>query len=704
MPFHTPKSLTPMAERLAGLLNSEQGTHILRLMARLSSEQMHAAKPSSPAAPPPRVPQVTAGRIGIWQLTQSDGVQTYDRVGDNVWNLWADQRQLHPKSERRRVVLVGESAARGFLYDPGFNPARALRAMLGTVKETSDVEVIDLARVDCGGQTLVNVAASCMALEPDALVVLAGNNWAPFGNLDAVAFHEIAGRLRAKRRWSEVKDYAEEQVRLAAVSVLEAIAKIARERSLPVILILPEFNLRDWQTECIEAINFLPWTVAGRWREMYREAKAALRDKDMEKAAALAGEMMALDEGATSASQEILAYCKAAAGEMSEARRLLEGARDTALCTPGIDSPRCFSVIQEVFRSRASELGMRLVDLPRRFEEYLCGEIPDRRLFLDYCHFTLDGMRVAMASVAEQLLPIFDAPPQSWRQFAGVELTVPGEVCAAAHLLAAIHNSHWRQGYEIIHYHCRRAIESDAKFARTMTQFLDHYIRRAPAMLCQSFHDIVWDEDKPLWGTYLRMGGEPQQAKILNPFLVEAITDVLKPVAPEVQQQTLSLLIEQHGIERRDADLLDPVYWGISYTQREQDWTRGFGYYVSFTPESVFRIPCRQGQPFTLTLTYRASPRAAEAEKGVRVSVNDRQVATLEAVPSWRTVTVRVPSEYVRSGLNAVGIDWPQVSYSGTDEIQRIVEQLELGFIPSLFPIYGELHAAVASTREALAD
>jgi hypothetical protein len=44
--------------------------------------------------------------------------------------------------------LIGESVARGYLYDPQFTPAMALEAILQAQLGHNAVEVIDLARTD----------------------------------------------------------------------------------------------------------------------------------------------------------------------------------------------------------------------------------------------------------------------------------------------------------------------------------------------------------------------------------------------------------------------------------------------------------------------------------------------------------------------------------------------------------------------------
>src|SRR6185295_8397379 len=50
------------------------------------------------------------------------------------------------KSSKPRIVLVGESVARGFPYDPRFNCALALRKLLNLATGADELEVIDLAQ------------------------------------------------------------------------------------------------------------------------------------------------------------------------------------------------------------------------------------------------------------------------------------------------------------------------------------------------------------------------------------------------------------------------------------------------------------------------------------------------------------------------------------------------------------------------------
>src|SRR6185369_5337956 len=78
---------------------------------------------------------------------------------------------------RLRVVLAGESVARGFPYHPQFGCALALQKLLDLVTGPDEVEVIDLSQNGLTYAGLASLVESAMALKPDAFVVFAGNNW-----------------------------------------------------------------------------------------------------------------------------------------------------------------------------------------------------------------------------------------------------------------------------------------------------------------------------------------------------------------------------------------------------------------------------------------------------------------------------------------------------------------------------------------------
>jgi hypothetical protein len=156
-------ALQPLTRRLAELLASDNGTLILAQLQKLTFAANR--KPISRQVG-------NTLRIGIWDAVPVEGgsiefARSADLATD--WRYWADVERIPPKNGRR-VVLVGESVARGYLFDPAITFAGMLEAALG-------VEVVDLARTDLTAIELPALFEALPALEPDAVVLFAGNNW-----------------------------------------------------------------------------------------------------------------------------------------------------------------------------------------------------------------------------------------------------------------------------------------------------------------------------------------------------------------------------------------------------------------------------------------------------------------------------------------------------------------------------------------------
>ncbi len=119
--------------------------------------------------------------LGVWRR-ESPGMQMpfiRDPRKDDEWFYWAKQERIEPKRARWRVVLLGESVARGYFYDPHFNPAGVLQTILESVLGPGKIDVVDLARSNLRIPELRACIGQSLALSPDLLVIFAGNNWHP---------------------------------------------------------------------------------------------------------------------------------------------------------------------------------------------------------------------------------------------------------------------------------------------------------------------------------------------------------------------------------------------------------------------------------------------------------------------------------------------------------------------------------------------
>jgi hypothetical protein len=678
-----------MADRLAQLFDSEGGERILRLITQLSASQEEVGPLTEalkkPANPPGKL------RVGIWEAKDEPTGRSFVRVDTGErWHFWANVQKIPPKGPRRRVVLIGESAAKGYLYHPRFTAAQALQQMMNAACGPAQIEVVDLARVNILHDQLQELITQALHLEPDALVIFAGNNWSPLGYAPEEQLLEMASAFRATGSWRGVKESCESFLITYTREILCLLGEIVRERGIPVVFVLPEFNLADWITDC-ECPPLLSSEQTDAWLRARDEAEQLLKGDAWEKAECLGNRLIQLDEGATPVGFNVLAEVSRKRGDHQAARTFLELARDTVISWPGRQTPRCYSVIQQTIREEAPDQGIHVVDLPREFAKHLGGEVVGLRLFLDYCHLTLEGIRISMALTAETLLPLLKYPVKSCKELAQIDMKVGANVCAGAHFLAAVYNGNWGQRMDVVRHHIRRALEFDRSIAKIMQLFLDFHIKRVPASLCRSFEQLWESPHVPaIIVLYNDQGGN-----FLNPSLVNAMVDELEEVGIPARSDIERLLIQQHGVENRAVNLVDALYSTGSYSRFLMD--RRPEFYKATTRTTTFPLVCDKPEPLNFSITTKVLN--VSANQTISLRLNGTLVAEIAATGRWATTTCCAPAGLVHPGINQVEIDWPMPVWSDEKQKERVADCLEAGEMVEITPLFGLIHTFRVSTE-----
>lgn len=676
--------LSRLTRRLSELLASDEGTLVLaqlQKLALLAAEQASQGDGRQPEQPGPPT------TIGVWTREGDEWVRDPERREE--WRYWAEVERIGPK-RGPRVVLLGESVARGYFYDPAVAPAAVLEAMLSGVRGLAGVEVLDLAATDLVPDDLVALAASLPELEPDAVVLFAGNNW-----------HRVAFQLRELDLLAEAlrrdgypgcrRVFLDDILVPRCRSAMTALAERIRPLGVPLVVLVPEFNLRDWRSEPSVLAPVLAAGANEAWMMARRRAEEALAAGELEEAARAAEELVTLDGGTSAVGQELLGAVLLGLGRTAEARSRLEGARDAVCGLFVAHSPRCSEPVHRVLREGAATHGFALVDLPRVFEEYLDGGLPDRRLLLDYCHLTLEGMRVAMAATAAELAPLLGAPAVPASDLRATPVGVAPQDEAVAHFLAALHNAHYGQCPEILRHHCERAADLAPAGRELMLLYLDFQCRRAEQWMCASFEEAC---RSPLVRRYLAATDARVMDKLADFALVDVVVGVLEERGIEVRENVEALLREEHGRAGR-VDLLQDRYHARTFRERK-GYSLGLerGYYQALDVWSRFHLVLDGPRAVRLRLACRL-PHGPGGE--VAVTLNGRRLAELPAEPAWRTFDVAVPPEATRAGLNQVELEWPLPRDGWAGELERAARNLERGIYPDALPVFGEVHALTAS-------
>ncbi len=633
-----------------------------------------------------------SARVGIWRPTPLDDGRTwFMRDHSEPLYLWADAECIPPKGTCARVALLGESAARGYFYDPDFTFAAGLKAVL-KFAGADDVEVIDLARTDIMISQLTKLMRDALALRPDIFVVFAGNNWLLHYNTAGFSPLDLVAILRRGGGTDDLREHCAGILRNLARSFIQTAASIAEEHGIPTIFVLPEFNLLDWRNERVSEMSFRSSEETTAWESAYEKAQIAVAEGDLSRVEELGRQLVNLDSGSAPAGFELLARCALNHGKVEEARLWFEAARDAGLFMPVMRSPRCYGIIQQVMRNEAGNSGLVMVDLPKCFGEYLSGALPDRRLFLDYCHLSLEGIRVAAAVIVEPLLRALGRPSLPWQSLTKLDFEVNPYVVGKALLKAAIHNAYWEQGRDIVESRCREALSQDASMAEIMLRFLDSVIRRAPSITCSSMASIATEASRQDADAFHFFHSLPPRKKSLNLTLIDALVATLTPKIAQVKAVADQLLVSEFSVTPCPVNLLERPYSSVSL--EDWDWKNKTAYYRARERRSVFKLVSHHASPVRLTLTLRSR---RSGQKPVSVYANGIVIASVRASANWTTWKIDIQSGILKAGVNSVAIEWPIPEFSREDRACQIADCLEHGGIPDIAVIYGEVFRFTAA-------
>lgn len=691
-----PELLKSVANRLAATLAAGGQGSALRLLGTL----LGAHQPDGSSAPSGAEAARTAEfprRVGIWE-ERADGERRYFSRRPEAaaeWWLWANIGRIEARSARPRILLIGESVARGWFYEPHFTPASVLQKILAQT-DSAAVEVIDLARTDLGLE-IESLAIAALALRPDAVVMFAGNNWRHSLPDDPRELACLAASLR-RGGVPELKRHVERELAHLARGVVERVSAAYAAQKVPLVWLVPEFNLADWRDQR----GCPPCLTDGRvpeWLRACSEAEAALRDHAVDRADELARRIIELDEGTSATGFTILGECMVRGGDLPAARRWLELARDAEVWNwTGGRSPRPHGVTQAAVRSAADRPGVSVVDLPQVFANFAQGELPDRQLFLDYCHLTSTGIRVAMSAAAASVRQLLWARSTSWQELLSRSPLPSREADAEASLSAALHNAHWYQRRDTILHHCTQALQASEHVAAIMMHLADAQSHSIPPLLTQTAAWIASSCSQTIQRYVLRYNSHRYDDALVG-CMHTALSAVGRPPSSDLVRQR----IERHCAADAPQDLLDFYFLSSAEQYAEIAWITPFNhderfaraaFYQAFGAESRFIFVASAGRPLNLRLCWRlGSQRTRNATAAILL--NDRLLDELPLNAEWTVAELELPGALVSTGTNRLIIRWPAGDFTVEQDLAAAADGLLEQIMLPLNPVFGRIHSAV---------
>jgi hypothetical protein len=708
-----PAVLKSFADRVAQAAASAEAAELIRLL-RLSG--LIASPVKDAAAPPsfvpavyvcdPSVPPEESPHIGIWERRTENGQVSFVRRMDTMdeWHFWANHGRIDPKGTKRRVLFMGESVARGYLYDPDFTPAMALQMILDGDVGEGEFEVIDLARTNLAYE-IKDLALAALQLEPDTAIVFAGNNW----GVSSPTFHDIAETERALTTggMAGLKRSCDEYLSRRSRSIATDIAAAYKNRGIPLIWIVPEFNLGDWREPATNAPH-LPGGSNREWLGLREQAEQALREGDHGTAERFAQKMVQIDQGVCVTGYYLLADCRRLANDVDGERKYLELARDaTAWDSSLMYTPKANRVTQDAIREVMHEYDCQTVDLPSLFKQTLNDELPGRRVFLDYCHLTSEGMQVAMGVAASCVLRSLKGVELPWYTLAGDRIAPSRETEAEASFMAAIHNAHRSQACDIVRYHCSRALKFSPHIADVMLNYIDLQTSNSVPARMSEAEDHILRLGSSLLHRYIFRINE----KRLDKLLLGAIVEALEEVGIEARDHLAQLRREEHSVRQRDVDLLDYFYCSSADQAQELEGLvgpnsrTGFDrhYYRAFSPRSKFVFVGEAGYGVTFLITCRLPQPISPVQK-VSIDLNGKNEVEFDVSSQWTTWEIDVSEQDILEGLNELTVHWPIPAFHSDESLSKATKALTQHKLPNFYPVFGEIHSFTAASAARVAE
>jgi hypothetical protein len=660
------EALRRQADELARLLSGARGAETLAALQRL---RMHQAGPQAPPAAAAPVQAAGGGPddgqdVGVWRTERSAagvGLRRRD-VDANPWH-WARADYIPPAAGAQRVILMGESVARGWGYDPVLNPAMALERQLDKAAP-GRYQCVDLAQAGAMAEDLTRLVGQLPATAPDVVVVIAGNNWGCFPGSRAELISELANGLAGHGYATMRRRFIDTVMLPRARGLTDSLLALHAEHGVRVIVVIPDFNLRGWAPPPSVEVPLLASGRLTRWFELHARATRACDEQRWSDAAAAAREMAGLDGGTSPVTGQLLARAAIGLGDGTLARAGLEASRD-ALAGLGICyTPRIIREIRDLLAKFAAGNGFRCVDLGKALASEDIPELPDPTLFWDYCHLSDTGIERAMSAVADAVL---DLPAGTTR---------PGpppadaEFLALVQVVAAAQAAFLGQPASTVGLHLRLALQAEPDIRTVLTWLAE-----------------TMEGTGPMWA---RPAVEPLSG--LRP-LASLFGHVALTTSTPAELWTLRGCLEEVLGRTPDtapgaADLLaDPFREG----HRPPNLTPGRAYHTATARRARLAFGVTHPADSRVDLVYRGG---AATGPDATVAVNDQLLGTLPPATGWTAARLEIPAAALRPGVNWLSIDWPEPDIDAERALAADCSAMARGELPFMLPVFGELFDA----------
>lgn len=627
-------------------------------------------------------------RIGIWKQQISDIGSSFvrDKELKNEWRYWCDREEIPAVSSCQRIVLLGESVARGYFLDPDYTPAKVLQHLMSQFAY-QPFEVVDLARTNLEFPALLKILKESVVLQPAAIVLFAGNNWIfeAHKTIDVEELPELTKQINEKGL-NGLIHFLEARISAMINSFLEEARAIAEEYNSKLIFVIPEYNLRHWhQPEQSADVYGLENDDLQLWKTLTEEA-TEIKNSDNFKRLKELGELLCELDPVSSYGYQLAGRGCEGLGLIDEARNYYQKELDCTIICRFIGKPKIVTGIKQAIIDACGRLGIETIDTAGIFKT-AAGGIPDRSMFMDYCHLSPLGIQLAMSHTCKALLKTVCSKD--------IELTLIKQRSllfelsnsrrAMAHLLAAIHNAHYGQEPDIISFHCKEAVKADSGVAEFIEAFTEMVTMRAPNYLCKQYQQVIAMTEAHRRHTDFQYG---TGKKLADVELIDTMVGALENRGAKQHEKIKQLRRKQHGINiHRSVNLLEFYYAQPYYRHALIDFLQPVHLFREIETISKFRLFADPFTNLTLILVCRV-PHANGNDHPMKITINGTVFQSVSVGAGWQTFRLPVPGKFINRDVNTICIHWPLVprkmNFNNVKNLMSICQYVN--------PVIGEIH------------
>lgn len=597
------------------------------------------------------------GTLGAWQLDNDK--KKYFRKNDEESWWWEQERtqiNLHPSEQTLRICLIGESAAHGMFFSPSITPAKSLQKVLDR-EIKFEVEVIDLTRICMNKDQMLATIEGCQSLQPDFVVIFAGNNWF------ADSLYDLHSPLAARRKYfsafeksnfTKLNETFAELLTSQSKATIDQIDDIAKSSSSQFLFVVPPVNLLNWERRTPPLLGDYD---TDKWLVDYHQVVSRFESGDIEGALSLGLEMLEHDGGSNATTHRLVANAYIALGRENEAVGHLEKEASLAIVNSNFTSfPVTPYYIERLLLERPKYF--KCINLNAQLKAASKIGIPGFDYFVDYCHLNEYGFLEFAKSVA---LHILDA--QKLKNPPNIDLILKGtdsKFLAQSYFYIAIYFAHFNQ--PVLYNQKVREIKILLSKAvaehEPILDMMENYIR---AKSHNEGFNFSKDAQRLLKSSNSSLDMQISQSCMgVDSVAVESLFEVLEENGRDVMGLYQHYFEEYDNCLRHDSlDLTHPYFLkrvnGLirEAEDHEINSRRSIPFYKSFWPRADFELPMLELRKLWLLIVCRSQDHPNTKHT---VKVNNDYVGEFVISDVWSKYEFEICESSLKPGFNNLSV------------------------------------------------